>query len=180
MDQSRPRSDPDGAGPAPPDDERGETPLQRWDRNFAELLQELRVAQTGVQILFAFLLTLPFTNRFTSIGTLDRHLYVVTLTASAVATALLIAPVSYHRLVFRQGQKPQLVRIASALAMAGLAALLVAMLSAIFLVLAVVAGLPLAAVIGAALAILYVALWYVLPLVARLRGVTRDAPRLSR
>src|SRR3954470_423213 len=78
---------------------RSETPLERWDRNFGELLQELRVAQTGVQVLFAFLLTLPFTNRFERIAGIDRYTYVGTVVAAAAATALLIAPVSYHRLV---------------------------------------------------------------------------------
>src|SRR5256714_6588449 len=92
---------------------RSEAPLERWDRNFSELLQELRVAQTGVQVLFAFLLTLPFTNRFERITGVQRGTYVVTLVAAAAATALLIAPVSYHRLVFRQGRKPQLVRTGS-------------------------------------------------------------------
>jgi hypothetical protein len=86
------------------DDGRDETGLERWDRNFTELLQELRVAQTGVQILFAFLLTLPFTNRFGSVSDLDKVVYVITLMASATATALLIAPVSYHRQVFREGR----------------------------------------------------------------------------
>src|SRR5947209_10039375 len=96
--------------PAPDGWGRTETVLERWDRNFSELLQELRVAQTGVQVLFAFLLTLPFTNRFERITEVQRGTYVVTLVAAAAATALLIAPVSYHRLVFRQGRKPQLVR----------------------------------------------------------------------
>src|SRR3954470_16354530 len=99
--------------------QRDETGLERWDRNFIELLQELRVAQTGVQILFAFLLTLPFTNRFGDVSDLDKVVYVITLIASAVATALLIAPVSHHRQVFREGRKPELVSTASRLAKAG-------------------------------------------------------------
>jgi Family of unknown function (DUF6328) len=92
------------------DGRRDETGLERWDRNFIELLQELRVAQTGVQILFAFLLTMPFTNRFGQVSDLDKVVYVITLVAAATAMALLIAPVSDHRQVFRQGRKPQLVR----------------------------------------------------------------------
>src|SRR5438309_3920171 len=94
--------------PAPDGWGRTETVLERWDRNFTELLQELRVAQTGVQILFAFLLTLPFTSRFDRATGLDRGVYVTTMVAAACATALLIAPASYHRLVFRKGRKPQL------------------------------------------------------------------------
>lgn len=151
---------------------RDETSLERWDRNFTELLQELRVAQTGVQILFAFLLTLPFTNRFGKVTSLDKVVYVITLVASATATALLIAPVSDHRQVFRQNRKPELVRTASRLAQAGLGALLVAMIGAVFLVLHVVAGLGWAAVLGAVLTVLYVLLWYLLPKVIR----HRDGP----
>src|SRR2546423_6592469 len=135
---------------------RSEAPLERWDRNFSELLQELRVAQTGVQVLFAFLLTLPFTNRFERITGVQRGTYVVTLVAAAAATALLIAPVSYHRLVFRQGRKPQLVRTGSELATPGLGRLLVAMLGAVLLVVGGVLGAPLARRIVAVLAVLYV------------------------
>jgi hypothetical protein len=151
------------------DDDRDETSLERWDRNFGELLQELRVAQTGVQILFAFLLTLPFTNRFGDISGLDKVVYVVTLVSAATATALLIAPVSDHRQVFRQGRKPQLVQTASRLAQAGLAALLVAMIGAVFLVLDVVAGLGWAVGLGIAITLLFLTLWYLLPKVIRAR-----------
>jgi uncharacterized protein DUF6328 len=144
-------------------DDRDETELERWDRNFTELLQELRVAQTGVQILFAFLLTLPFSARFGQATGVDRVVYVITLIAAATATALLIAPVSYHRQVFRQGRKPQLVQMASRLAQAGLVALLLAIIGAVFVVLDVVAGLGWAIALVAALTVLYVGLWYVLP-----------------
>jgi O-antigen/teichoic acid export membrane protein len=149
------------------DDDRDETSLERWDRNFGELLQELRVAQTGVQILFAFLLTLPFTNRFGDISGLEKVVYVVTLVSAATATALLIAPVSDHRQVFRQGRKPQLVQTASRLAQAGLAALLVAMIGAVFLVLDVVAGLGWAIGLGIVITLLFLTLWYLLPEVIR-------------
>jgi Family of unknown function (DUF6328) len=145
------------------DGDRDETSLERWDRNFTELLQELRVAQTGVQILFAFLLTLPFTNRFGDVSGLDKVVYVITLVSAATATALLIAPVSDHRQVFRQGRKPQLVQTASRLAQAGLAALLVAMIGAVFLVLDVVAGLGWAIGLGIVITLLFLMLWYVLP-----------------
>jgi hypothetical protein len=146
---------------------RSETPLERWDRNFGELLQELRVAQTGVQVLFAFLLTLPFTNRFERITGIDRYTYVGTMVAAAAATALLIAPVSYHRLVFRQGRKAQLVQVASRLAVFGLFCLLLAMLGAMFLVVDVVFHSKVAGIIVGGLAALYVFLWYVLPFLGR-------------
>jgi Family of unknown function (DUF6328) len=150
-------------------DARHESRLERYDRNFVELLQELRVAQTGVQILFAFLLTLPFTNRFKNVSDLDEVMYVITLVSSATAAAFLIAPVSGHRQVFRKGRKPELVLWSSRLARIGLAFLLVSMVGAVFLVLDVVAGLPWAAVLGVMVTALYVVLWYILPMGIRAR-----------
>src|SRR5215813_717029 len=101
--------------------ERGETPLQRVDRAYGEILQEVRVAQTGVQILFAFLLTLAFTSRFASVTQFQRYVYVLTLMLCAAAAALLIAPAAFHRVVYRRRLKHHLVRIASRLALSGLA-----------------------------------------------------------
>jgi hypothetical protein len=99
----------------------------------------------------------------------DRSLYAVTLVAAAAATAFLIAPVSYHRIVFRKGRKPQLVRAGSVLAALGLLCLLVAMLGAVFLAVDVVLGVPLAAAMVTGLAALFGFLWYVLPVVHRNR-----------
>jgi O-antigen/teichoic acid export membrane protein len=143
--------------------DRDETRLERYDRNFTELLQELRVAQTGVQILFAFLLTLPFTNRFGDVNDRDKVMYVITLVSAAAASAFLIAPVSGHRQVFRAGRKPELVLWSSRVAQVGLAFLLIAMVCAVFLVLDVVAGLGWAAGLGAVIAAVYLVLWYALP-----------------
>jgi hypothetical protein len=148
-------------------DGRDETPLERWGRNLVELLQELRVAQTGVQILFAFLLTLPFTNRFAASGPVVKTTYLVTLLAAASSSALLIAPVSFHRLVFRQGRKPDLVRVGSMLAKLGLACLLVSVVGAVLLVVDLVSGPGWAGGLAAGVAALHVGLWYVLPLVHR-------------
>jgi hypothetical protein len=142
----------------------GETRHERADRNLAELLQELRVAQTGVQILFAFLLTLPFSARFTAISDRDRAVYVVTLLAAATASACLMAPASYHRMVFRQNRKDELVRTASMLAVAGMAGLLVAIVGAVFVVMDVVTTLAGACAAAAAVGLTCVSLWYVLPL----------------
>src|ERR1043165_10232106 len=88
----------------PPEKRRikNETEKQRWDRNFGDLLQELRVAQTGVQILFAFLLTLPFSSGFPKTTAFQRDIYLVALLAAAAATAMIIAPVAFHRALFRQ------------------------------------------------------------------------------
>jgi amino acid transporter len=142
-----------------------ENEFARRNRNFAELLQELRVAQTGVQILFAFLLTLPFSNRFSQVSHVERVVYIVTLVASAAATAFLIAPVSYHRLVFREGRKSEVVAIANRMAQFGLLSLLVSLLGALFLAIDVVTGEPVVAIVTGAVAVLYVLLWYVLPII---------------
>ncbi|HEY7174487.1 MAG TPA: DUF6328 family protein [Micromonosporaceae bacterium] len=149
--------------------ERDETAHERWDRNFADLLQEVRVAQTGVQILFAFLLTLPFSARFDQTRPRDHAVYVVTLLASAAASALLLAPVSFHRMLFRLDRKDQLVRNASRLAEGGLACLLVAIVGAVFVVMDVVVSLGGAIAAALAVGVMCLSLWYVLPMRARTR-----------
>jgi hypothetical protein len=150
---------------------RGETLDQVLDRNLTELLQELRVAITGVQILFAFLLGLAFTQRFASLDRFDVAVYLVALLSTALATIVLIAPVSFHRLVFRRRQKAALVAVADRLLMAGLGLLVLAISSAVLLILDVVAG-RWAGVVGAALtALIGVLTWYVLPLWARGNGL---------
>jgi amino acid permease len=111
-----------------------ETEKQRWDRNFADLLQELRVAQTGVQILFAFLLTLPFSNGFPKTTAFQKDIYLVALISAAAATAMIIAPVAFHRALFRQGRKPELVRYAHRMATTGVGFLLIAMVSSVLLI----------------------------------------------
>jgi Family of unknown function (DUF6328) len=145
-------------------DGRNETETERADRNFNELLQELRVAQTGVQILFAFLLTLPFTQRFGKVDAEQRSMYLGTLLATALATACLIAPVSHHRILFRRRRKPEIVDAANKLAQAGLAFLLLAVIGAVYLIFDVVVGSGLAGVIAGALAAWFVLVWYVQPL----------------
>ncbi len=98
---------------------RDETPEERADRNLNELLQELRVALPGVQVLFAFLLTVPFSQGFNSLEPVQRELYFGVLLSTALSTALLIAPTANHRLLFRQRQKEHLVRISNRLTLAG-------------------------------------------------------------
>src|SRR3954466_7564238 len=106
----------------PPVDGRNETPLERCDRNLAELLQEVRVAQTGVQVLFGFLLTVPFTVGFHQITALERAVYFATLMLAGAAALLLIAPTSHHRLLFRCGDTVRLFMVANRYAIAGLIA----------------------------------------------------------
>lgn len=153
----------------PPSAGRNESELERWDRNLSELLQELRVAQTGVQILFAFLLTVAFSNRFARTDPMQKWVYVTTLLVTACATALLIAPVSYHRLFFRRGHKPEVVRAANRFAVSGLVFLLLAIVGTILLAVDAVAGATLAIVCAAVAAVVYTALWYALPLRRRIR-----------
>ncbi|MEU8296936.1 DUF6328 family protein [Micromonospora sp. NPDC048909] len=144
-----------------------ETEKQRWQRNFADLLQELRVAQTGVQILFAFLLTLPFSNGFTRTTEFQRDVYVVSLLAAAAATALIISPVAFHRALFRQGRKPELVRFAHRMATGGLAFMLIAMVSAVLLITDFVLDRPIAFVLSAVTAVWFLVFWVLLPFARR-------------
>ena len=150
-----------------PQDPRQESVAQRADRNIGELVQELRVAGLGVQVLFGFLLSLPFTMRFTKLSGAQRDLYVTSLVFAALATVLLIGPVAYHRLVFRRGMKEQLVRFANALAIFGLAAVAGAVLIAVLLVMDFVAGGVAAGLVTAVLACMLVVLWFVVPLTQR-------------
>ncbi len=148
-------------------DARQESVAQRADRNIAELVQELRVVGLGVQVLFGFLLSLPFTMRFTKLSGTQRDLYVTSLVLAALATVLLIGPVAYHRLVFRQGMKEQLVRFANAMAILGLAAVAGAVLIAVLLVTDFTVGGVAAGLITAVLACMIAALWFVVPLTQR-------------
>src|SRR5271163_1673852 len=100
-------------------DPRNESEAERDDRNLADLLQELRVAGLGVQVLFGFLLSLPFTNRFVHLGRTQRHLYEGSLITAALAIALLVAPVAFHRWVFRLHDKSRLLKAANLLALLG-------------------------------------------------------------
>src|SRR5947209_3566362 len=126
---------------------RNETPAERSDRNWGELLQELRVAQTGVQLLTAFLLSLPFQQRFTQITTNQKVVYLVVVLLSVSATGMLIAPVAIHRAVFRRNEKTRLVDLAARLASLGLA-LLAAAVAGVVVLIFLVAVSPLAGVLA--------------------------------
>ncbi len=144
-----------------------ESEKQRWDRNFADLLQELRVAQTGVQILFAFLLTLPFSAQFPRTTTLQRDVYVVALMSAAFATAMIISPVAFHRALFRQGRKPELVKFSHRMATGGLAFMLIAMVSSVLLIADFLLSLRAAAVVTLVTAAVFLTFWAVLPFARR-------------
>ena len=146
---------------------RNETALERWDRNLVELLQEVRVVQMGVQVLFAFLLAAPLTFGFGRLTTGQRIEYFSTLSLSATAAVLLIAPTAYHRLLFRCGDKEFLVTVANRLTLAGLVAVGAAMVGAMVFVADVLFAGWAAALIGVVAANTCVALWAVLPLLRR-------------
>ena len=145
----------------------GETEAERDDRNLIELLQELRVAGLGVQVLFGFLLAIPFSNGFHKLTHAEHGLYVATLVLSATATALLLAPVAYHRLVFRRHRKEQLVKDANILAILGLAVVGLAVSAAVLLVVSFVDQGATVAIIAVFVFCLFAVLWFVLPLARR-------------
>jgi hypothetical protein len=144
-----------------------ESEQERWQRNFADLLQELRVAQTGVQILFAFLMTIPFSNRFEQTSAFQRDVYLVALMAAAGATAMIISPVAFHRALFRQGRKPELVRFAHRMATGGLFLMLISMVSAILLITDFILPASIAYLLTAVAGAFFVVFWGVLPFMRR-------------
>jgi O-antigen/teichoic acid export membrane protein len=159
--------EPEMPGDAPPPADESEK--ERLDRNLMELLGELRVALPGVQVLFAFLLAVPFQQGFADVTAFQRDVYFATLLCALVASACLIAPTAFHRITFRMQQKPALVAISNRLAIAGLAALALAMTGAILLISDVLFGTATVVVATALAAALLVVLWAVLPLRHRRR-----------
>jgi hypothetical protein len=141
----------------------GETEEQRLDRNYNELLQEMRVLQAGMQILFAFLLSLAFQQRFVEVDTFQRDVYLGTLVCAALATACLMGPVPFHRLVFRRGMKDDLIQATTRYVGAGLTLLFFCVCGAMLLVLDFLVS---RAVTGV-LAVVFFVLWVVLPIRAR-------------
>ena len=148
---------------------RKETPEERADRNLGELLQELRVALPGVQILFAFLLTVPFAQGFEKLDQFQRELYFGVLLSTAVATALLIAPSANHRLLFRMRDKENLVRVSNRLAIAGLGVLSLSLIGAILLISDILFKSPAPVIFTAATGLIFAILWVVMPLARRIR-----------
>ena len=144
-----------------------ESSKERVDRELIELLNELRIALPGVQVLFAFLLVLPFQQGFSEVEDVPRHVYFVALMACALASALLIAPSVYHRLNFRRRSKEQMIHDANLMAVLGTAFVAIGIACAIFLVTDVVYGTG-AAIVATVIALLvYAGLWWALPLFRR-------------
>jgi hypothetical protein len=154
-------------------DGRDESPAERADRNFGELLQELRVLQTGVQILFGFVLIMSVQPLLHDAPQFTRTVYLVVLGLCCVSTALLIGPAAYHRMLFGKGRKPEVVKGSHLLARGGIVTLMLAICAAVLLVTDLVAGLVVGWIFTALALAFFVAVWYVLPAVRGLRAPER-------
>ncbi len=147
---------------------------ERLNRELIELLNELRVALPGVQVLFAFLLVVPFNQRFGRVTELQRNVYFAAFICTAVSSVLLIAPSAYHRLRWRQHDKEQMLETSNRLAIAGTVFLALGMTAVVFVISDLLFGVVVAALVTAVAAIAFAWFWYGLPLTRRLRD---RAPR---
>ncbi|MGM1061852.1 DUF6328 family protein [Saccharothrix sp. Mg75] len=156
-----------------------ESHQRRLARNLNELLQELRVAQAGVQILFGFLLSIAFTDRYASADTYIRVTHLITILFAALSVALLTAPAAWHRILFRRGRREDVIEVANRFAIWGMANLAVAMTGTVLLLGEVIIGSPWAILLGVVAALLFGSLWFFLPIRERNRdsaGAEDDEP----
>src|SRR5690242_19737632 len=149
------------------DEGRPETPLQRLDRNLQEMTGELRVVVTGVQVLFAFLLIVPFNSGFAGVGPFERGVYFATLLCSAFAAMCTLAPAAYHRMLFRADDKRHLVFLANRLSIVGLVFLVLAMCGSLLLVTTKLFGAAAGAITATLVAVPFAVLWFGAPLLRR-------------
>ena len=156
------------------DDDEQQPSQETLTRNWDELLQEIRVTQTGVQILTGFLLTVPFSNRFEDLTSFQRSVYLAVLAGSVLTTALVVAPVAMHRVLFRRRRRELLVESSNRFALAGLAMLAVTVSGVVLLVVDVVVGVTQGWVAGGAILLVFTVLWAVLP---RVLDRVDDSPR---
>jgi hypothetical protein len=151
-----------------PESGRDESSEERADRNLRELLEELRVALPGVQVLFAFLLTVPFAQRFATVTPFQQKVYFATLLCAATASLFLIAPSAHHRVQFRQQDKAHIVKVASRLAIVGLVALALAMIGVLMLITDLLFSSRATAIVAAVAASAFALLWFVYPAARRI------------
>jgi Family of unknown function (DUF6328) len=157
--------------PAPAEtDTQNESEKERIDRNFLELLQELRVAQTGVQVLFAFLLAVPFAASFDKLDEFQRTVYFITLICTAISTALLIAPSAHHRIEFRRREKEHILKVANRMAIVGFGFLALAMVGVVLLISDFMYSPAAATAATAGAAVMFAWLWYWMPIQRLRRG----------
>lgn len=152
-----------------------EPEMLRLNRNLNELLQELRISEVGVQILFAFLIALPFTARFGAASRAEKDVYVVTLLLAVLSSALMISPAAYHRIIFRHHRRAVLIRYASRVLLAGLSLLALALAGAIVVVTSFLFGSLFAAFAGGGVALWIAFFWYVIPVRTRLQCEREEA-----
>jgi hypothetical protein len=143
---------------------------ERLARNVSELLQELRVAQAGVQFLFGFLLAVAFTEHYARASGFEKVTHLVAVLFATASVALLTAPAAWHRLLFRQGQRPTILSAANRLMVAGLACLAIAMTATVMLLFNVVVGTVFAVMVAVLVAVMFGVLWFALPLRTRRNG----------
>ncbi|KJY28305.1 DUF6328 family protein [Streptomyces sp. NRRL S-495] len=157
---------------------RDETPQERADRLWSEMLQEVRVCQTGAQILFGFLLSVAFTPRFASLPDFDKHLYTATVVLGAVATGALVAPVAFHRFLAGHGMKPELIHVAGRLIATGLVTLALTITAALLLLLrTATSDAPVAWILSGAVLLWFTTAWLILPQVVLRRTAARRRRR---
>jgi uncharacterized membrane protein YqjE len=149
---------------------RNETEAERSDRNWIELIQELRVAQTGIQVLAGFLLTLPFTNRFGDLDDRHRYVFLLAFSLAVITVGLMTAPVSLHRFLFAQHKKETLVRVGALFAKTGVAAMGLTLVTVVVLIFGVVVNDTAGLIAGAAVFVFYALAWVVLPVVVLRRS----------
>jgi predicted membrane channel-forming protein YqfA (hemolysin III family) len=157
-----------------------ETADERHNRQLTELLNELRVALPGVQMLFGFLLAVPFSQRFTAVTQHQQTLYYTAFATAACASVCFIAPTSFHRIVWQHGEKEVLLRISSGLAIAGTVFLAAAITTVMLFITSVLYGSTAAGLAGGLVLAGLLVLWYVLPLTLRLRASHGSGPSLQR
>jgi anti-anti-sigma factor len=175
----------DGRLTSEADARRGESSLERLDRNLDEMMGELRVVVTGVQVLFAFLLIVPFNSGFVGIGPFERTVYLVTLVCSALAALCVIMPAAYHRMLFRRDDKRHVVIVANRVTLVGLGLLAVAMCGSVLLVTTKLYGATAGTITAALVAVAFAVLWFIAPLLRRFAhdgagAGAGDRPRSSR
>jgi amino acid transporter len=149
------------------DDE--EQPEERLNRELIELLNELRVALPGVQVLFAFLLTVPFSNRFQSLTGSQRAIYFATFVGTTIATGLFMAPTAYHRIRFRQGDKERMIQTSNRFAIVGIVFLALSVTLAVVLTADLMFGLATAVIVGLGALAFLVWVWFAIPLTRRIK-----------
>ncbi|HEU5473837.1 MAG TPA: DUF6328 family protein [Actinophytocola sp.] len=151
-----------------------ESESQQLARNLNELLQEIRVAQAGVQILFGFLLSITFMDRYATASGLVKTIHLVTVLFATAAVLLLTGPAAWHRILFRQGRRERIIGVADKLAIAGLVCLAVAMSLTVLLIFEMVVGGVLPMVLAAVTLVSFVGVWFARPLHERSRGPAPD------